>query len=163
MGLTFTGIKHFFGKVGLVLVSIVHKTDKAVDASVPQIDALLEQGASVSSFIPGVGPEVASLLNAGVQLLGDFKATADGLDEVTANAVMQLKALAPTGYSIVLIKKDVEDDIKELLGTFETEFQAAKSTVATLSAPPSTTTPVTLNVPTPAAPETDVPEPPPAA
>jgi hypothetical protein len=145
MANVFTSIGHFFGKVGLGLVALVTKVDAGVDADVPKIEAVIEQGASVATLIPGIGPKVAQILNAGVQLLGDFKATVDGLDAVTEQAVAQLKALAPTGYSIVLIKQDVEADIKLMLSEFETEYEAAKGTVSTLSAPASTTVPVTLN------------------
>ena len=69
MGNVFSSIKHFFGKVALGLVAIVHKTDQAVDASEPVIAQLLTEGASAATLIPGIGPGVASLLNAGVQLL----------------------------------------------------------------------------------------------
>jgi hypothetical protein len=148
----FSSIKHFFGKVALGLVAIVHKTAQAADASEPVIASLLTEGASVASLIPGIGPEVASLLNAGVQLLGDAKAAIDQTDAVCALAVTQAAALAPSGYSFILIKQDVLDDVKTLLSGYEAEITAAKATVATVHPPatPTIQSPASLALATPA-------------
>ena len=135
----FSSIGHFFGKVALGLVAIVHKTTQAVDASQPVIAQLLTEGASVATVVPGIGPEVASLLNAGVQLLGDAKAAIDGTDAVCALAVTQATALAPSGYSFILIKQDVLADVKTLLSGYEAQIAAATATVASIH-PPATPT-----------------------
>jgi hypothetical protein len=132
MGNVFSTIGHFFGKVALGLVAIVHKTDQGVDASEPVIAQLLTESASAAALIPGIGPGVASLLNAGVQLVGDVKATIDGTDAVCALAVKQAADLAPSGYSFVLIKQDVKDDLATLLATYEKEFAFATATVESI-------------------------------
>ena len=139
MGNVFSSITHFFGKVALGLVAILHKTDQAVDASEPEIAKLLTEGASAATLIPGIGPGVASLLNAGVQLLGDVKATIDGTDAVCALAVKQAAALAPSGYSFVLIKQDVQDDVKALFAMYEKEFAFATATVESIHPAAGTT------------------------
>lgn len=142
----FSAVTHFFGKVAMALVGFVHKADQAVDAAAPEIEKLLQQGASVAQFIPGVGPEVASLLNAGVQLVGDVKAAIDGTDAVLAQAVQQAAALAPAGYSFVLIKSDVQADLKLLLDTWKTQIAAATTTVEAIHPPASVTVPSPASV-----------------
>ena len=87
------------------------------------------EGASVATLIPGVGPEVGALLNAGVTLVGQVKAAADVTAAMEVTAQSQLAALAPAGYSVVLIESDVKADIEELLSNYEAEFAAAKIAV----------------------------------
>lgn len=146
MNKVFSSIGHFFGKVGLAIVSIVHKTATAADASIPEIEAVLTEGASIATLIPGIGPEVASLLNAGIQLLGDVKASIDGTDSVLATAKQQMLALAPQGYSVVLIKADVETDIATLLSTYSAAAADATTAVEAVHPPASPTVPSPTSV-----------------
>ncbi len=127
---TFSTITHWIGKTVLAVLGIVHKAEQAGDADIPEIETLLTDGASVAQLIPGIGPNVAQILNAGVSLLAATKATLDNAISLEATVQAQVKALAPAGYSFVLIKQDVVDDVKTLVGMYEAEFAAAAEAAA---------------------------------
>jgi hypothetical protein len=131
----FPAIGHFFGKVALAVVGFVSKADQEVDTVTPEIQKVLAEGASVADLIPGVGPELASILNAGVQVLGDVKEAVDGTNLVLATAVTQAAALAPSGYSFVLIKEDVKSDIAALATLYKTQWDAATAVVSAVHPP----------------------------
>jgi hypothetical protein len=125
----FSSVTHWIGKTVLAVLHIVHKAEQAADADIPAIETLLEDGASVATLIPGIGPNVATILNAGVSLLAAAKATLDNGAALEATVQAQIVALAPAGYSFVLIKEDVVDDVKTLVANLEAEFAAAEAAV----------------------------------
>ena len=127
MNKVFGNIAHWIGRTVLATLGIVHKAEQDVDASVPEIETLLEDGAGVATLIPGIGPNVAQILNAGVAVLAAVKATIDNTVEMEATVTAQVAALAPAGYSFTLIKQDVVDDVKTLFAEYEAEFESAKA------------------------------------
>jgi hypothetical protein len=137
----FPAIGHFFGKIALAVVAFVSKADQEVDTVEPEVAKVLAEGASVATLIPGVGPEVASILNAGIQLLGDAKEAVDGTNEILATAVSQAAALAPSGYSFVLIKADVMADVASLAKLYEAEWAKATALVVAVQPPADPMTP----------------------
>ena len=129
MANVFSTIGNWIGKTVLAAMGILNKADKAVDADAPEIDALLTEGASVATLIPGIGPGVAEVLNCGVTVLGAVKATLDNDVALEATVTEQIEALAPSGYSFVLIKADVLADVQALISNYEAEFAQAKAAV----------------------------------
>jgi hypothetical protein len=127
MNKVFGSIGHFIGRTVLAALGIVHKAEQVADADIPEIETLLADGASVATLIPGIGPNVAQILNAGVAVLAAVKATIDNTVEMEATVTAQVAAMAPAGYSFTLIKQDVVDDVKILFAEYEAEFEAAKA------------------------------------
>ena len=127
----FQKVGSWIGKEALAALGIVNKADAVVDADAPEVEKLLEEGAGVATLVPGVGPGVATILNAGVELVGAAKATLDGTVAIEPTVQTQIQALAPSGYSIVLIENDLKADLGGLFTLYEQEFAAAKTAVAT--------------------------------
>lgn len=133
MANVFEKVKSFFSKAALVVLHALGTADGVVDKDAPEVEELLTEGASIADLIPGVGTGVASLLNAGVALVGAFQKGLDGTVAIVPEVEAQLAAAAPEGYSFVLIETDLKTDVEQLLAQYESEFEAAKSAVTTIT------------------------------
>lgn len=123
------------GQYWLAAVHLFNKADQEIDTDVPAVSKLLQAGeVSVANIFPAIGPKAAEVLNAGVELLGSFQSAVDGTVAIEPTVQAQFTALAPSGYSAVLIKTDVLSDVQALLAKYKAELATAKSAVVTAKA-----------------------------
>jgi len=109
-----TTVKHWAGIVFGFAVSIEHAEENIA----PKIEEALNEGIDIAKLIPiPISQKLAALLTAGVEVVGAVDKTFHYMDADFQKYVKQAQdAVAPdSGYTVVLIKKEVADDVKEFL------------------------------------------------
>ena len=131
----FTKIKHWGGIVLAFVMGGLDKATKVVDADAPTIEKLLNEGATVATLIPGIGPELAAALNVGVELTGALNKTLDFTDEAFQAMVAAAQSALPagSGVSVVLVAESVVADAKAWFAQLETEITAAKTAATAIT------------------------------
>lgn len=130
----FSKVFHWFGLVIMGAIHVTSEADKDVDNVEPKIVAALDEGVSIAKYIPGINTLIVPYVNAGITLLGAFKATLDGTVALDPEIQDQIAALEAKGFSVVLVEQDAAADIKQFLSTVEGEIGIAKKAVSTLQA-----------------------------
>jgi hypothetical protein len=130
----FTTIKHWGGIVIADVLNGLNKATMAVDAEAPKIETLLEDGASVTTIIPGpIGVETTAALNLGVELVGALNKTLDFTDEAFQTMVAQAKTSLNPGYSLVVIATELEAEAKAWFAALEVEIAASKAAATAIT------------------------------
>jgi hypothetical protein len=131
----FTTIKHWGGIVLAYVMGGLDKATKVVDADAPAIEKLLNEGASVATFVPGIGTQLATALNLGVELTGALNKTLDFTDSEFQAMVAAAQSALPSraGVSVVLVSEAVVADAKAWFAQLEAEITAAKTAATAIT------------------------------
>jgi hypothetical protein len=135
MGNLFAKIKHWGGIVIADVLGGLDKATKVVDADAPTIEKLLTEGASVATLVPGIGPELASALNLGVELTGALNKTLDFTDADFQQIVATAQSALPggSGQTVVLVADAIVADAKAWFAALEAQITASKAAATAIT------------------------------
>lgn len=131
----FSKIKHWSGIVIHALLSGLQSATTEMDKITPEIEKAMQEGATVASFIPGIGPEVAAGLNLGAELTGALDKTLDFTDADFQALVAQAEAALPanSGYGVVLVPAQIKADAVAWFAQIEAELATVKTAAQTVT------------------------------
>jgi hypothetical protein len=125
----FSKIIHWSGIVVSFVLKGLGKAETEVDKLAPEIEKAMQEGATVASFIPGIGPEVAAGLNLGAELTGALDKVLHYTDAEFQTLLAQLNAALPanSGYSVLLIPAQLKADAEAWFAQVQPTIDAVKT------------------------------------
>lgn len=148
MAFSLHGIISWGGKTLAATLAVFHKFEAVEEVVEPQLVKYMTEIQSVTSLIPGVGPELGSALNIGIQLLGFADKALHSTDVHFKATVADLQKIAPAGQTVILVSFEVQQQYSAFLSEIKTEYDKVKFAVdpKTVVNPPTIKDPIVVPV-----------------